>query len=261
MNIKNNSLKDFKIKIHTKNNTNFLELAILFDKPEFLQMLPQFRKDYGIQQSVKLDKYTETINALENKTGKINFSKYQKPKELIKFAKNNQYFLAEDIEEEMDLFQKLDTEANLVCYQFKRPPYFTEAVKQAIFCGEVEGDYLSTTSVEILEGGLLKDASCFQLPQVAILVSPTTTYERLKEAFRIAQRLYKDEPKLSYFKPRVDFVNNIKKYRFCYWERLKGKTYEEIADAWVKKQKTKEDMTTYLEAMRAVKIYKNLLLK
>ncbi|GEM_PF-5859482 len=79
---------DLKIKIYTKDNTNFLELAILFDKPEFLQMLPQFRKDYGIQQLVKPDKYTETINALEDKTDKINFSKYQKPKELIKFTES-----------------------------------------------------------------------------------------------------------------------------------------------------------------------------
>ncbi len=255
------STQEAKIEIHTKNDTNFLELAILFDKPEFLQMLPQFRKDYGIESVVKLNKYTETINALENKTGKINFSKYQKPKELIKFAKDNQSLLAEDIEEEMDLYQRLDTEVNLVCHQFKRPPYFTEAVKQAIVCGVVEGDYLSSTSVEVLEGGLLKDASCFQLPQVAILVSPTTTYERLKEAFRIAQRLYKEDPKLSYFKPRIDFINNIRKYRYCYWERLKGETYEAIADAWVKTKLPKEDMTTYLEVMRGVKIYKNLLQK
>ncbi len=42
----------------------------------------------GIQQLVKPDKYTETINALENKTGKINFSNYQKLKELIKFTES-----------------------------------------------------------------------------------------------------------------------------------------------------------------------------
>ena len=56
--MKNEDLLNLQIEIHTKNDTNFLELSILFDKPDFLQMLPQFRKDYGIEQLVKLDKYT-----------------------------------------------------------------------------------------------------------------------------------------------------------------------------------------------------------
>ncbi len=47
MRMNDKDLSKLKIEIHTKNNTNFLELAIIFDKPEFLQMLSQFRKDYG----------------------------------------------------------------------------------------------------------------------------------------------------------------------------------------------------------------------
>lgn len=257
----NEDLLKLKIDIQTRDDSNFLELAIFFDKPEFFQVLQQFRKDYGIDQLIDLDKYTDTINKLDKKGGKINFSKYQKPKLLIKYAKKNQLLLTEDIEDEMDLYQRLDTEVNLVCYQFKRPPYFAEAVKQAIFCGAVEGDFLSSTSVEVLEGGLLKDASCFQLPQLAILISPTTTYETLKSSFQIAQTLYKTDTKLSYFRPRVDFVNNIRKYRFSYWERLTGKTYEKIADDRVNKQLPKEDTTTYLEVMRGVRIYTKLLQK
>ena len=255
--MKNEDLLKLKIDIQTNNDTSFLELAIFFDKPEFLQMLPQFRRDYGIDKLIDPNKYLEKINELDQKTGKINFSKYQKPKELIKTAKDNQW----NIEEEMDLYQRLDTEANIVCYQFKRPPCFVEAVKQAIFCGSVEGDWLGTTSVEVIESGIPLSASSFQLPQLAILISPTSTYETLKSSFQIAQTLYKTDPKLSYFRPRVDFVNNIRKYRFCYWERLTGKTYEKIADDWVNKQLPKEDMTTYLEVMRGVKIYNKLLQK
>lgn len=257
MSMKNEDLLKLKIDIQTKDNTNFLELAILFDKPEFLQMIPQFRKDYGINQIVDPNKYSDKISKLDQKTAKINFSKYQKPKELLKTAKENQW----DIQEKMDLYQMLDTEANLVCYQFKRHPCFVEAVKQAIFCGSIEGDWLGTTSVEVLESGLPQNASCFQLPQLAILISPTTTYETLKSSFQTAQILYKTSPKLSYFRPRVDFVNNIRKYRYFYWKRLTGKTYEGIADDWVDKQKPKEDMTTYLEVIRGVKIYSKLLQK
>lgn len=195
MKMKNDDLLKLKIDIQTKDDTNFLELAIFFDKPEFLRMIPQFRKDYGIDQLIDPDKYSDRISELDKKTGKINFSKYLKPKELIRIAKDNQW----NIEEEMDLYQRLDTEANIVCYQFKRPPCFVEAVKQAILCGSVEGDWLGTTSVEVIESGIPLSASGFQLPQLAILISPASTYETLKSSFQIAQTFYKTDPKLSYF--------------------------------------------------------------
>lgn len=254
----NNDLLDLKIGIKTEDETNFLELAIFFDKPEFLRMLSQFRKDYGIDQVLDTNKYRDKINELFDKTAKINFSKYQNPKELVKTIKEKSSM---DIEEEMDMFQMLDTEVNLVCYQFKRPPCFADAVKQAVFCGTVEGDWLETTSVEVIEDGRLLNVSEFQLPQVAILISPTSTFKTLKSSFEIAQLLYKSDPRLSYFHPRVDFVNNIRKYRDFYWDRLAGKTYQDIADRWVEKQLPKEDNTTYLEVMRGVKIYTKLLQK
>ena len=244
-------LLSLKIDIQTKDDTNFLELAIFFDKPEFLQMLPQFRKDYGIDKLIDPDKFNDKINELESKTATINFSKYRNAKELIKSTPH--------IERKMDGYEMLDTEANLVCYQFKRPPCFVEAVKQAIFCGSVEGDWLGTTSVEVIESGMPLNFSSFQLPQVAILISPTTTYKSLQSSFQVAQTIYKTNPKLAYFQPRVDFVNNIRKYRYFYWERLKGDTYQKIADNWVETQLPREDMTTYLEVMRGVKIYTKLL--
>ncbi len=80
MKIKDSDLLKLKVNIKTKNDTNFLELAILFDKPELLQILPQFRKEYSLEELVKLDKYTEAINALESKSGKINFLKVPKTK-------------------------------------------------------------------------------------------------------------------------------------------------------------------------------------
>lgn len=249
----NNDLLKLKIDIKTKDDTNFLELAIFFDKPEFLQLLPRLRKDYGVEHLISPDKYLESINKLDSKTAKINFSKYKNSKELTKVAKDNQW----NIEAEMDMYQMLDTEANIICYQFKRPPCFVEAVKQALFCGSVEGDWLGTTSVEVIESGLPVNASSFQLPQLAIFVSPTTTYESVKKSFQVAQTLYKTDPKIAYFRPRVDFVNNIRKYRHFYWERLQGKTYQVISDEWIKKHEN--ETTTYLDVLKAVKNYKKLL--
>lgn len=250
----NNDLLKLKIDIKTKDDTNFLELAIFFDKPEFLQLLPKLRKEYSVDHLIEPEKYLNRINELDTKTTKINFSKYRNTKELIKIAKNNHW----DIETEMDMYQMLDTEANIICYQFKRPPCFVEAVKQTIFCGSVEGDWLGMTSVEVIESGLPLNASSFQLPQLAILVSPATTYESVKKSFQIAQTLNKTDPKLAYFRPRVDFVNNIRKYRYFYWERLEGKTYQVISDEWIKKHEN--ETTTYLDVLKAVKNYKKLLI-
>ncbi|KKT47425.1 MAG: hypothetical protein UW37_C0008G0025 [Candidatus Gottesmanbacteria bacterium GW2011_GWA2_44_17] len=64
-------LSKLKIDIQTKDDTSFLELAIFFDKPEFLQMLPQFRKDYGIDPLIKSDKFYDKIDELASKTVKI----------------------------------------------------------------------------------------------------------------------------------------------------------------------------------------------
>lgn len=44
MKIIDNDLLKLKIDIKEENDALFLELAIFFDKPEFLQMLPPFRK-------------------------------------------------------------------------------------------------------------------------------------------------------------------------------------------------------------------------
>ena len=84
-----NDLLELKIDIQTKDDTNFLELSIFFDKLEFLKILLQFRKDYGIDQKIDADKHPDKINELDKKTGKINFSKYKNPKELTRIAKEN----------------------------------------------------------------------------------------------------------------------------------------------------------------------------
>ena len=65
MRILSNDLLKLKIDIQTKGDTNFLELAIFFDKPEFLRMIPQFRKDYGIDQPIDPNNYCDKISELD----------------------------------------------------------------------------------------------------------------------------------------------------------------------------------------------------
>lgn len=233
--MKNENVLKQKIEIQTDNNTNFLELAILLDKPKFLQLLPKLKKDYGIKKSIDLKNYyRKTDSFKDSKKAKLNFSKYQNSKKLIEYAKKNNTGY-EDIEDEMDLFQLLDTEANLICYIFNRPPYFSEPIKQAILCNAVNDDCFKTTSVEIVEHDtVLSTTGSFQLPQVAILISPTSTDIKIEDAVYSARKLFKTDKRLSYYKPRTDKVDKIRNYRKWYWQWQAKMSLNQIVVDWIK---------------------------
>jgi len=267
MRIKKNDkayLLDLKIDIQAKNNLAFQEIALLVDKPDFLNLLPLLRNDFGVVNLVGLDEYMNVTydKPFHNKEKKkINFAKYKDANKLKEFAKENEIMATYGrLDDEMDLFQLIATEVNLACIQFKRPPYFADVVRQAVFCGAVNDDCFKPTSAQVIEKDLLfSTAGYFQLPQIAILISPTTTYEELKEVFRNANKLYKTDKRLIYYQPRVDTTPNIKKYRNWYWERINGKTFEDIADDWNKKHND-ETSAIYLDVLKAVKAYEKLLL-
>jgi len=256
-------LQDFKIDIQISDNLAFQEIALLVDKPDFLQTLPLLRKDLGIINLVSLDEFMDTaydkpFHSKERK--KINLSKYKDVSKFKEFAKDNEIMATSGgLEEEMDLFQLIATEVNLVCLQFKRPSYFADVVRQAIFCGAVNEDYFKPTFAQVIEKDTLFSTSGhFQLPQIAIFISPTTTYEELKSVFRKANGLFKTDKRLIYYQPRVDIVPNIRKYRDWYWERIKGKTYEQISNEWEQKHNN-ETSTSYIDVLKAVKTYEKLL--
>lgn len=256
------NLIDLKIDIHAHNTLAFQEMALLVDKPEFLEMLPILRKEFEVEGTADLKDYLDVayekpINS--KKTKKINLSKYKGVDNILEAVLFNEtVFNTNKINEEMPIYQLIATEANMVCVKFNRPSHFAEVVKQAIFCGAIEEDTLRTTYSKIIENdALFSTSGYFQLPQMAIFISPTTTYEELKKVFREANKLYKTDKRLIYYQPRIDTISNIKKYRDWYWEKLNGKTYKEIADEWVEKHE--DENTTYLDVLKAVKLYKKLL--
>jgi hypothetical protein len=231
--MKNEDLLKLKIDIQVENDTSFLELATLLDKPEFLHLLPTLRKEYDIKKLTSIDDFYSTVDAFTlNEDFKINFSKYENSKQLIAYAKDNSSGHG-DPERPMDKYQLIDTESNLLCYLFKRPPYFDEPIKHAIYCGMVNDSSMRTTSVMVVEGDrLYSTVSEFSLPSIAILVSPATTDRVIKDAMSVARTLYKTDKRLSYYKPRTDKANKIRNYREWYWMHLGGMKYVDIADEW-----------------------------
>lgn len=258
-----NSIK-LKIDIHAQDTLAFQEIALLVDKPEFLEMLPILRKELEVESISDLKDYIDVVYekpSHSKKKKKINLIKYNDLEdflEIILFQLNKVYLHKDDITDEMRMPTLIATEASLVCVKFNRPPYFAEVVKQSVFCGAVDDDTLRHTYAKIIENDSLFSTSGYiQLPQMAILVSPITTYEELKKVFREAKELFKKDKRLTYYQPRIDTITNIKKYRDWYWERVKGKTYQKIADEWVEKHQNEN--TTYLDVLKAVKLYKKLL--
>lgn len=250
-------LQDLKIDIRASKDISYQELALLFDKPSFLNMLPSLRREYRVVNLVPADEYQDCLdNTICGEHGfeqaKMNLSKYTKLKKL-KEAVPDFYDILKD---ETEYPVVLENECYLLCYEFNRPPYFFDAIRQSIFCDAVTGNNLSPTKAVLIEPNTLWFGAT--LPPMAIFVSPTSTYEDVKEEFRKAKELMKTDKRLSYYQPRTDLTPNIRKYREWYWERIKGKTYQQISNEWEKKHNN-ETGTTYLDVLKAVRIYEKLL--
>jgi hypothetical protein len=126
---------------------------------------------------------------------------------------------------------------------------------QSIFCETVtDKNFYPTEAVVVEPNSIWFDVL---LPPAAIFVSPTSTYEDVKEEFRKAKEMMKTDKRLSYYQPRIDLAPNIRKYREWYWDRIKGKTYRTIADEWIERHETEN--TTYLDVLKAIKTYEKLL--
>ena len=150
----------------------------------------------------------------------------------------------------------IETELHFICFYFHRPRNFKDAIKEVIFCGQV--DDFRTGLVEIQDIDIYSFSS-LNLPYVSLVITPATTYKDIKEMFWLAQDMYKTDKRLSYYKPRVDTVNNLRKYRYFYWKRLEGLKMEKIAADWVESQLPIEDNTTYIDVIKGIKIYRKLL--
>ena len=259
MKIKKNDqayLLDLKIDIHANRDIHYQELALLFDKPKFLDLLPYLRKNYQVVNFVPLEDFREELenylqeHFLKNTEVKIDLSKYTKVAEVKESFPEFYDFLNGNPSNYLP--EMLDAECNLICFEFNRPPYFVDAIKQAVLCGAVNDKYFKPTKAIPIDSfffGLWP-----VLEQVAIFVSPTSTYEDVEEEFRKAKELMKTDKKLSYYRPRIDIAPNIRKYRDWYWKRIKGDTYQEIADDW-----SKRDIITYLEVLKGVQAYEKRL--
>ena len=144
-------LQDFKIDIRAKSDLSFQELSLLFDKPAYLNMLPNLRRTYSVPNLISLEEYNESFPHGEPELwadeATVDLSKYTKLKELKKA-----------LPDFLDRFDKLteypivlEYECYLLCYEFNRPPHFRKAIQQSIFCGIVTDEYFKPTEAILID--------------------------------------------------------------------------------------------------------------
>lgn len=260
----NDDLLELKIDIKTNNDIAYQEMALLLDKPEFLRMLPSLRETYKITEEIPLEDYCEyskdfIFKIHLNDPGKIYLDKYTRLPELKKRFPD----IAVHLDESGAMLypDRLDAECNLICFEFNRPYYFTEIIRQALFCKKVDDTYYGATQGTVIDASEFGPME-YTLPQAAIFISPTSTYEDVKEAFREVKEMIKTDRRLSYYQPRLDTVSNIREYRSWYWDRLKGKTYTEISDDWITNHPEIKNIDAVSDVnfiLKGVKKYKELL--
>ncbi|MCR4330203.1 MAG: hypothetical protein NUV65_06700 [Candidatus Roizmanbacteria bacterium] len=253
-------LHGLRIDIRTEKDILYQDLAIFFDKDKFLQMLPNLRKAYGVTDLFTLGEFKKQLDSyekgwfIENKTGIIDLSKYSRIKEV---KENFPEFYDFITSSQNALPETFDAECNLICYEFKRPPYFIDAIKQAILCGAVDDTLFKPTEAKTVDFSLL--GAWPALNQIAIFVSPISTYDDVDEELRKAKEMMKTNEFMSYYKPHADTTPNVRKYREWYWGKIKLGSVKEVDKEWQKAHINENDTTTYLDIIKGIKAYENLL--
>lgn len=259
----NQDLLELKIEIIDSGNTSiYQEIALLVDRPDYLRLISKVRQEYSIDEVVPAKgDFSYLLNLFDsNNEGEINYKKYKtldKFKELLPKEFDNVMSFAKDTIEPL----RAQAEAVLICFEFGRPYYFIPVILQSIMYGVADTNWLQRTQAVVQD----QDYALYRfdeinIPQVVIEISPFSTETDIKKALREGKKIFKTDPRFNYFIRKPDYVNEIRKYRYWYWERLKGIKYCLIAKKWDNLNNIPDSCSTdELDVIRGVKKYTNLL--
>lgn len=113
----NKDLLDLKIDIKCINDIAYMDVALLLDKPEFLRLLPEYRKKHGITELVPYMKFYDWTGKKMNEDSKI-----------MRDDVSN----AQDLTELKLPFMLFEEDAKALCRLFKKPGYFVSIIEFAI---------------------------------------------------------------------------------------------------------------------------------
>ncbi len=226
--MKNEDLLKFKIKINCKNKNKlaYQDMAYLVDKPAFLKLIPDLRKQYSIKKLIPLKDFSKWWVKKIKKDLYLNKNKnayfLSIEKSLKEYKKNPDNL--KKLFSMLPYHQRFDWETQFLTRRFKRPGYFHLIIKHAIVCGEVNDKSWQTTYATVMPPELPVTDS--PLPEVVIVVSPMTRSTELEKVFKKqVQKLFeKNKDNLKYLSVVKDVTApKTRRSRRWYWLSLSGK--------------------------------------
>jgi hypothetical protein len=181
------------------NSSDYSNVAMLVDNPDFLKAIKMARKGLGLSKLVNCEDIVNWIDYLDQKLSTLNAT------------------------------HRLNMKILSIKNQFSKGIAFTNVIKSAILTGKVSPKDLQNSAI-CLEYPFPEELREFKSeePLVAILVSPDTKFKEVK-------RLMKTEVKdifnnKEYKVVKVRTSSNIVRDRRWYWLHEHGKSYQEIAN-------------------------------
>lgn len=208
MSMKKDELCKLKIAIQTNNLFRYREIAMLVDKPKFLETVKTVREAIGIETLLPFvsGNWFTASTKWANKFP-------QKDKLLMSYAKR-------------------------LCREFNRPLYMVNDIYQAILFGKVVEERVSV--------GIIHPKTIVERPYVAIFPTPYTTDEDIKKALDQAKEILKGNSLLGMpydFKvddPKHTEFSQIEEHRELYWRNIVGESYTQIAKSMCSKKELDE---------------------
>lgn len=208
------------------NNVTMQDIITFLDSPKLLLQLPKIRDQLGIK-SVPFDSMDTLVDLpgplqlVRDKSKPISKYSFTKILTSIENWRNILDYWHPPNHPKRKLLIKISTE---ILSSMNRPYYLGNILFQAIILGVAGWNQDPIVRV---------GNDQYLAPGIAIMVTPRTTYDDIKEAIRSIKKQNFDKYDLP------DYVQHIMDYRHWYWEKLSGLTYSDIADR-VSRQKHDE---------------------
>ncbi len=251
----NKDLLDLKIDIKCTNDIAYMDCALLLDKPEFLRLLPEYRKKHGVKKLVPYKQFYDWT---------------------MKKMDEDMKMKDEDMSNALDLtelnlpFMSFEEDAKALCRQFKKPGYFVSIIEFAIVCGVVHDISYQHTRIEVVPTDPPPPHEETELPEVRIVITPMTTLNDVQKVFeKNVPDIFESHIKLLnyYYRMKNRKSGNFRRYREWYWMNIEGVRYTEIALSATsptnkmeyEKNRNRYAIPEYEMVKQAIRRYKNLL--
>ncbi len=249
----NKDLLDLKIDIKCTNDIAYMDVALLVDKPEFLRLLPEYRKKHGINSLMSESEFMKwTIKLLDEDIQTLEDTKD------FEWRSTNRPFW------------KFEEDSVELCKRFKKPGYFTQIIQFALACGVVGDFSYQHTKIEVEPTDPPKPPEYTDLPEVKIVITPMTTLKDVQEVFeKNVPDIFESHMKLLnyYYRMKNRKAGNFRRDREWYWMNIEGIGYTDIALSATspanrleyEKNRNRYAIPEYEMVKQAVRRYKNLL--